>query len=523
MLELILALIPLLPLLASVWIAISFLFFHNRGEKGEKKTARVILIATSLSLLLVFIVDIVALLQGTMGSVILGQWLTTGQYSILISFFIDPLSLVMMNLIAVLGVLMTHFSVPYIHREAGFQRFFMVLALLIFAMQLIVMAGNLVLVFVGWEFAGVSSYLLISYRWERDIATENALRAFVTNRVGDAGFLFAIVISFFVINTTEWQTLLSTADNMLMDQIVPNLYFVLIPAALMLAALIKSAQFPFSAWITRALEGPTSSSAIFYGALMVHAGVYLLIRIEPLISIVGVLQGVLIVLGLASVVYGYLCSLVQTDVKTAFIFSVIAQIGLMLIEIAFGFTTLALAHLVIHAIWRSYQFLHAPSFLHQITQVPRPAPQWLQKRTWLYTAALQRFWLDPLTNYLFVAPAHAVSQDAQVFEDKVITRFTGKLSYDHMITSLAVWEQRKAEQSAPNDIGKGYGFLGQLMETVASFSQWLEEKLLFHTKDKQKGRDRLRKMTDYVESIELLFMQPRYLVLFIVITFVMVL
>ena len=163
-----------------------------------------------------------------------------------------------------------------------------------------------------------------------------------------------------------------------------------------IAALAKSAQLPFSAWLTRALEGPTPSSAIFYGAVMVHAGVYLMLRLEPLLLQVPDVMFGLVVAGALTAIYAWLCGLVQTDVKSALIFATLFQVSLMFVSIGLGWTTLALVHLCLHACWRVWQFLVAPSWLVITRERPAPPPAWLRNNQFLYTAALQRFWLDKL-------------------------------------------------------------------------------------------------------------------------------
>ena len=253
-------LIPFLPMLAALLIAIGFVSGKNRGEQGEKQTTLIANGAALLSLLFVLAVDLHALVIGIPGQLELAQWFSSGTYEVNLSFYLDPFALVMMTLVAFISVLMIRFSVNYMHREAGYQRFFMILSLFMGAMLLIVMAGNVVLTFTGWELAGVSSYLLIAYVYDRPIATKNATRVFITNRIGDAGFIVAIFLSFHLLNTLEWSKLLSASDSLtpLGSNILAGMF--------LLAAIVKSAQVPFAPWISRALEGPTPSSAIFYGS-----------------------------------------------------------------------------------------------------------------------------------------------------------------------------------------------------------------------------------------------------------------
>ncbi|MDH5734606.1 MAG: proton-conducting transporter membrane subunit, partial [Gammaproteobacteria bacterium] len=302
-------LVPLLPILATTWIALGYIFNFNRNEAGELQTSRTSLTANYLALLLIVSVDAYALLYGAPGQLKLQPWLVSGHYSVFISFTLDNFALVMATLIAVISLLTIKFSINYMHREAGYQRFFMILNLFSGGMLLIVMSGNAVFTFIGWELAGVSSYLLIGYAFDRQTATANANRAFVTNRIGDASFIVAFSLAFIWLGSVEWDDILNHNTGL------SSLQIGLIAGGFLIAALAKSALIPFSPWILRALEGPTPSSAIFYGSLMVHAGIYLVIRIEPLFIIDAALLPVLTTLGLITALYGFLSGLVQSDVK----------------------------------------------------------------------------------------------------------------------------------------------------------------------------------------------------------------
>jgi NADH:ubiquinone oxidoreductase subunit 5 (subunit L)/multisubunit Na+/H+ antiporter MnhA subunit len=164
-----------------------------------------------------------------------------------------------------------------------------VLCLFLAGIQLVLLAGNGLLAFVGWEMCGIASFLLIGYTWQRPVATGNALFAFVTNRGGDAGFLLALGFAAAWLGSFEWPAITAAKQISVADMRLIALGF-------MLAALAKSAQLPFTPWISRALEGPTPSSAIFYGAVMVHAGVYLLLRLEPLlVQVPDVMIGLVVV------------------------------------------------------------------------------------------------------------------------------------------------------------------------------------------------------------------------------------
>ncbi|MDH5767100.1 MAG: proton-conducting transporter membrane subunit, partial [Gammaproteobacteria bacterium] len=414
----------------------------------------------------------------------------------------------MATLVAVISLLTIKFSINYMHREAGYQRFFMILNLFTGAMLLIVMSGNAVLTFIGWELAGVSSYLLISYSFTRNTATENANRAFITNRVGDAGFITAFALSFIWLGSVEWNDILSGKN-------LTSLQIGLIAGSFLIAALAKSAMFPFSPWIARALEGPTPSSAIFYGSLMVHAGIYLIIRIQHLFILDAALLPLLVILGLTTALYGFFCGLVQTDVKSILIFSVTFHVGVMLTLCGLNLFDLASWYLVLHAIWRAYQFLLAPAHMHLMHRPTREVSQLLKRLPWLYTASINRFWLDHLTDWLLVKPTHELARDMRNFDEKVVNRVVGLPVQASTITTLD-------QAEAANRIGKGQGMAGKSMEWLASVLGWFEDHLVL------KGGDTgliklIHHLGGYVLHIEQLLSQPRYLLILIVTTFIVIL
>jgi NADH:ubiquinone oxidoreductase subunit 2 (subunit N) len=511
-------LVPGLPLLAACWIACGTLFGWSRGEEGERGTVFAAQLAGFLSLLLLLVLDVAfALGDGAARQLVLFPWLHSGMYMAYVSFTLDGLSLSVATVIALITLLVTRFSVNYLHREAGFQRFFMVLALFAAAMQLITLAGSAVLAFVGWELAGASSYLLIGYNWQSKTATNNATRAFVTNRLGDAGFMLGMFMAFTWFRSTEWNVLLAPSSG------VPSLMIGITALGFMAAALVKSAQFPFSAWITRALEGPTPSSTVFYGAVMVHAGIYLLLRIHPLLEQVPALQYLLMLVGILTILYGWLGGMVQTDIKTSLLFSTLGQTGLMLVEISVGWYMLALLHLLFHAVWRAYQFLHSPSFaLHVDWQAAPKAPAWLGRCHWLHVAALQRFWLDPLTDWLLVKPTQALSQETQVFDGQILDKLSGTPIYHSGISSLA--EMQALQQGTlrlESSIGVGSGLFGKLMQWAAEQLEWLEQRLLLQ-QDGGKAKETLEVLGRYLDRIDRLLTQPRYLVLLVAVTLVVI-
>ena len=198
-----------MPLLAAGGIAAYILAGQAQGDAGEPPTAHLAEGAAWLALIGLLGLDILALLAGLPGDVTIGTWFSSGAFIIPINFVIDGLSLPYATLVALIGVVTLRFSRHYLHREPGFHRFFIFMCLFLAGMLLIVLSGNAVLSFVGWELAGISSYLLIGYAYDRPVATDNALRVFITNRIGDAGFILGISLAAWWLGTVEWSGLAS--------------------------------------------------------------------------------------------------------------------------------------------------------------------------------------------------------------------------------------------------------------------------------------------------------------------------
>lgn len=518
--SLIWALIPLPSLVAAFWIGLELTLRPDRGEAAERPTARVALGAAALALVAVLAADLTALVAGAPGQIRLGTWLASGDLTVALSLTLDPLGLAMATLMAPIGLLVLRFSVHYMHREPGFRRFFLGLSLFTGAMLLIVTAGNAVLAFAGWELAGVSSYLLIGYANDRTQATENATRAFVTNRIGDGGFLLAIFLCLAWLGSAEWPVLAAGAAGL------KGLPAGLILLGFLLAALAKSGLLPFSAWIIRALEGPTPSSAVFYGSLMVHAGVYLLIRISPLFDQAPALMPLVALLGLVSALYGWLMGLTRADVKGALMASTTTQVGLMFLWCGLGWVGLASTHLVLHALWRAYQFLHAPALMHWTQAPTRPVSGWLARRRRLYNAAMQGFWLEPATDALLARPTLGLARDLQAFDDQVVDRLVGLPSEANTLSSVADWEARRSEAEgrgpAARGLPRGRGLLGGFMEWLAALLHWFEEHLVLRG-----GGEGLQRVIGllggYLQQVEELLARPRYLMLLIMATLVVIL
>lgn len=298
------------------------------------------------------------------------QWLSTGTSSVLASigslyighsytfnldFYFDTLAAVFLGMAVVMTALIFIFSKYYLHREQGFKRFYSTVLLFFIGLLLIILAGNFEVLFIGWEFIGISSVLLIAFYRDRFLPSRNALKIFSIYRIGDAFLLAAIWYAHHIfeggVNFSEFA---GFAVQHASD-------ITILGILLLLVAMVKSAQFPFSYWLPRAMEGPTTSSAIFYGALSVHMGLFLLLRAYPLWESSIGLRIAIAIVGLATAIIASSIARVQSSIKTQIAYASITQIGIMFIELAAGLQWLVLVHFVSNASLRTYQLLISPS------------------------------------------------------------------------------------------------------------------------------------------------------------------
>jgi NADH-quinone oxidoreductase subunit L len=333
------------------------------GDRQPSETATVRLIGTGLVVSLVACVVVLAEFVGvaidpvTTGEVEFGDWLRIGDYVIPAVLLVDGISITIALFAAMLTALVARFSRTYLHREPGFVRFFALLGLFATGTQLVAWAGALELFFAGWELIGIASAFFIGFFHERDEPVRSSIRAFATYRFSDAGLLIATVTTFELLGSARFSAFGEAAHLPAAEATTMALLF-------LLSAMGKSAQLPFSGWLPRAMEGPTPSSALFYGAVSIHAGLFLLLRVWPLLEVSLVARAAGVCVGLATAVYAAAVVRVHTDAKGALAHATLAQVGLILAEICLGWTTLALTHLVCHAFLRLGQYLKAPNTIH---------------------------------------------------------------------------------------------------------------------------------------------------------------
>jgi NAD(P)H-quinone oxidoreductase subunit 5 len=288
-------------------------------------------------------------------------------------------------------------------------------------MVLSALAGTIETLFTGWELVGLSSALLIAFFQERAGPVRNGLRVWSIYRVADAAFLAGAIVLHHLASKGDFDKLLSEVPwPGGQAALTPN-QALFVGLLLLVAAAGKSGLVPFSGWLPRAMEGPTPSSAVFYGALSVHLGAFLLLRLSPILALSPVLGGTVVAVGLATALLAALAARAQTDIKSALAFASLTQVGLIVAEIGLGLHWIPLIHMIGHACLRTLQFLRAPSLLHDYhtlenaigTHLPRPSGAWARlfpsaARTWLYRFALERGYLDAWLDDCFVRPFKAM-------------------------------------------------------------------------------------------------------------------
>ncbi|MFM7605822.1 MAG: proton-conducting transporter membrane subunit [Prosthecobacter sp.] len=376
-------------------------------------------------------VIIVRMWQGDLHSVrtsIGDHWFKVAHYEFPLTLLLDRLSLPIVTVTVILAGVVGAFSVRYLHRDPGFYRFFLLLHLFTFGALLVFMADSLDLLIGGWEIVGITSVLLIGFFQYRPDPVRNALRVFGTYRVADLFMLMSVFLAHHWFSTASWNGMFSGEWPGHVNNL-DGTSATIIAVLLVFAASGKSAQGPFCGWLARAMEGPTPSSAIFYGAISVHAGAYLLLRIEPLLHSSAIATGLVIFIGLTTAFLGTLVHRTCADAKTSLSYASQTQLGLIFAEIGLGWTTLALIHIVGHAIVRTMQFLRAPSMLHDHHRVHAAAgghlsptgehyesllPKSLQ--LWLYRVALGRGFYDAIVDRFIVAPVVAFARFLGLFE-----------------------------------------------------------------------------------------------------------
>jgi NADH-quinone oxidoreductase subunit L len=336
------------------------------------------------------------------------QWIPAGSFRVDVGYLLDPLSMAMVLFITGVAALIHLYSVGYMHGDPRYPKFFLYLNLFVFSMLVLVLGDNLLLTFVGWEGVGACSYFLISFWFEKDENAVAGKKAFITNRVGDWGFMVGTFATFFAVGTITYEGFLPQASGLAKSAAT------LIVLMLFLGAVGKSAQIPLFIWLPDAMAGPTPVSALIHAATMVTAGVYLMSRISPVIAASYDWVPTLIAwIGVLTALLAALIATSQYDIKKVLAYSTISQLGYMFLAVGAGAYWAAIFHMITHAFFKALLFLGAGSVIHGMHDE--------QDMRWM--GALRK-WL-PITSGAFIVGWLAISG---------VPPFSGFWSKDEILT-----------------------------------------------------------------------------------------
>jgi NADH-quinone oxidoreductase subunit L len=288
-------------------------------------------------------------------------WINVGTLHIDFQFVLDQLSLIMLLVVTGVGFLIHIYSVGYMAHDEGYARFFSYLNLFLFFMTVLVLAGNTLVMFIGWEGVGLASYLLIGFYFTKDSAANAGKKAFIVNRIGDFGFLIAM---FLLLANFGTLTFTEIAAKLALNPAWTGGVLTVIALSLMLGAAGKSAQLPLYIWLPDAMEGPTPVSALIHAATMVTAGVYLIARLHFLFDRSPFALAVIAIVGAITAIFAATIGLVQTDIKRVLAYSTISQLGYMFLGCGVAAYSAAVFHLMTHAFFKALLFLAAGAVIH---------------------------------------------------------------------------------------------------------------------------------------------------------------
>jgi NADH-quinone oxidoreductase subunit L len=294
-------------------------------------------------------------------SQVLFEWIPAGRFSVDVGFLVDPLSVTMCLFITGVGTLIHLYSIGYMHGDEKFSKFFLYLNLFAFSMLMLVLGDNLLLTFLGWEGVGACSYFLISFWHTSDANASAGKKAFITNRVGDWGFMVAIFLAFATFGTIQYEELFASIHGNGIAETTATAIAVL----LFVGACGKSAQFPLYLWLPDAMAGPTPVSALIHAATMVTSGVYLLTRVNPVLDAsADWVPNLIAWVGVGTALFAATIAIGQNDIKKVLAYSTVSQLGFMFLAIGSGAYVAAIFHMVTHAFFKALMFLGSGAVIH---------------------------------------------------------------------------------------------------------------------------------------------------------------
>ena len=357
-------LIPFLPLASFLILGL-----FGRWIKGQAHLVAVPAVVVSWLLSLLVFFDVA---NGHQTSFPLYTWLTAGSLDIHIGFSIDRLTAVMLLLVTTVSSLVHIYTIGYMHKDPGYARFFSYIALFTFSMLMLVMADNLLQLFIFWEAVGLCSYLLIGHWYDRPAACSAATKAFIVNRVGDFGFMLGLLLVWYSFGSLDYHEIFARAHESagdMMNVLGPFggtwdvSVLTLICLLLFTGAIGKSAQVPLHVWLPDAMEGPTPISALIHAATMVTAGVFMVARLAPIYNLSPTAMTVVALTGGLTMVVGATIAMTQTDIKRIVAYSTVSQLGYMVMACGLGAYAAGMYHLLTHGAFKALLFLGCGSVI----------------------------------------------------------------------------------------------------------------------------------------------------------------
>ncbi len=343
------------------------------------------------------------------------SWISVGGLDVHVGFLVDPLSVTMALFVTGVGALIHLYSVGYMHGDERYPTFFVYLNLFAFSMLMLVLSDSFLLTFLGWEGVGACSYFLISFWFERPSAATAGKKAFVTNRVGDFGFMLAMFLIFATFGSLNYVPVLEGAHEL------THVTATAIALLLFVGAVGKSAQLPLYVWLPDAMEGPTPVSALIHAATMVTAGVFLMVRVNPILNLAPGALTLIATIGALTAFFAATIACAQNDIKKVLAYSTVSQLGYMFLAVGSGAYVAAIFHMVTHAFFKALLFLGAGSVIHGMHD----------EQDMKYMGALRK-WM-PITSGTFIVGWLAIAG---------VPPFSGFWSKDDIL--LAAFEKNKA-------------------------------------------------------------------------------
>jgi NADH-quinone oxidoreductase subunit L len=406
-------LIPALPLAGFVLLV---LFGRRLGDPGAGWLATAAIGGSFLASLVTFFALVGEAPESRSVTKGMFTWVAAGGLHVDAALLVDPLSITMCLFVTGVGTLIHLYSVGYMHGDERYPRFFVYLNLFAFSMLMLVLGDNMLVTFLGWEGVGACSYLLISFWFERESAAVAGKKAFVTNRVGDFGFMLAMFLVFTATGSLAYRQIGAEAHNL------ASVTAGAIALLLVLGACGKSAQLPLYVWLPDAMEGPTPVSALIHAATMVTAGVYLLARMNPVLHVApDDVMTLIAVIGAATALFAATIACAQDDIKRVLAYSTISQLGFMFLAVGSGAYVAAIFHMVTHAFFKALLFLGSGSVIHGLHE----------EQDMKRMGGLRKFM--PITAFTFIIGWLAIAG---------IPPFAGFWSKDEIL--LAAWDKSPA-------------------------------------------------------------------------------